>query len=44
MKIPKGGNQNPYIEKEQRTQFPKRKKEKRINNDLQNMHIQLKIE
>ena len=23
LKIPKGGNQNPYIEEEQRTQWPK---------------------
>ena len=33
------GNQNPYIE-EQTTQWPK----KRTNNDLQNIHIKLKIE
>ena len=25
LKIPKGGNQNPYIEEEQTTQWPKRK-------------------
>ena len=25
MKIPKGGNQNPYIEEEQTTQWPKEK-------------------
>jgi hypothetical protein len=42
LKIPKGGNQNPYI-KEQTTQWPK-KKYKMTNNDLQNIHIKLKIE
>ena len=31
LKIPKGGNQIPYIEEDKRT-----------NNDLQNMHIKLK--
>ena len=41
LKIPKGGNQNPYIEEEQTTQWPK---EKVQNNDLQNIHIKLKIE
>ena len=25
LKIPKGGNQNPYIEKKQKTQWPKEK-------------------
>ena len=25
MKIPKGGNQNPYVEEEQTTQWPKEK-------------------
>jgi hypothetical protein len=39
----KGGNQNPYIEEEQTTQWPK-KKYKRTNNDLQNIHIKQKIE
>jgi hypothetical protein len=43
LKIPKGGNQNPYIEEEQTTQWPK-EKYKRTNNDLQNIHIKLKIE
>jgi predicted YcjX-like family ATPase len=58
------GNQNPYIEEEQTTQWPKdtkgviririskknrqhngqKKKYKRTNNDLQNIHIKLKIE
>ena len=42
LKIPKGGNQNLYIE-EQITQWPN-EKNKRINNDLQNIHIKLKIE
>jgi hypothetical protein len=54
LKIPKGGNQNPYIEEEQTTQWPKdrrtdntmakRKKDKRTNNDLQNIQIKLKTE
>jgi hypothetical protein len=35
-------NQNPYIE-EQTTQWPKEKVQK-TNNDLQNIHIKLKIE
>jgi hypothetical protein len=36
------GNQNPYIE-EQTTQWPQEKVQ-RTNNDLQNIHIKLKIE
>jgi hypothetical protein len=28
LKIPKGGNQNPYIEEEQKTQWPKEKAHK----------------
>jgi len=33
-------NQNPYIEEEQSTQFNgQKKKYKRTNNDLQNIHI-----
>jgi len=36
-------NQNLYIEEEQRTQWPKEKVQ-RTNNDLQNIHIKLKIE
>ena len=32
------GNQNPYIEEEQITQWPKEKVQ-RTNNDLQNIHI-----
>ena len=31
LKIPKGGNQNPYIEEEQTTQWPKEKVQKTIN-------------
>ena len=38
-----GGNQNPYIEEEQTTQWPKEKLQ-RTNNDLQNIHIKLKID
>ena len=37
------GNQNPYIEEEQTTQWPKEKVQK-ANNDLQNIYIKLKIE
>jgi hypothetical protein len=37
------GNQNPYIEEEQTTQWPNEKVQ-RTNNDLQNIHIKLKIE
>ena len=33
----------PYIEEEQTTQWPKEKVQK-ANNDLQNIHIKLKIE
>jgi hypothetical protein len=43
LKIPKGGNQNQYISKKNNT-MTKRKKYKRTNNDLQNIHIKLKIE
>jgi phage FluMu protein Com len=35
-------NQTPYIEEEQTTQLPKEKVQ-RTNNDLQNIHIKLKI-
>jgi hypothetical protein len=31
LKIPKGGNQNPYIEEEQTTQWPKEKVQTTIN-------------
>jgi len=37
------GNHNPYIEEEQKTQWPKEKVQT-TNNDLQNIHIKLKIE
>ena len=37
------GNQNPYIEEEQTTQWPKQMY-KRKNNNLQNIHIRLTIE
>jgi aminoglycoside phosphotransferase family enzyme len=37
------GNQNPYIEEEQITHWPKEKVQ-RTNNDLQNIHIKLKID
>ena len=36
------GNQNPYIEEEQTTQWPQNKY-KWKNNDLQNIHLNLKI-
>ena len=36
------GNRNPYIEEEQTTQWPKEKVQK-DKNDLQNIHINLKI-
>jgi hypothetical protein len=36
-------NQNPYIEEEQTTQWSKEKVQK-TNYDLQNIHIELKIE
>jgi hypothetical protein len=41
LKIPKGGNHNPYIEEEYNGQ---KKKDKSTNNDLQYIHIKLKIE
>ena len=37
------GNKNPYIKEEQTTQLPK-KKDKRTNNNQQNIHIKLKTE
>jgi hypothetical protein len=43
LKIPKGGNQNPYIKKNRKHNGQK-KKYKRTNNDLQNIHIKLKID
>ena len=36
-------NQNPYIEEEQTTQWP-REKGQRTDNDIQNIHITLKID
>ena len=42
LKIPKGGNQNPYIEDEQTTQWASEKVQR--DKDLQNIHITLKIE
>jgi len=36
------GNHNPYIEEAQTTQWPK-EKYKTTNNDLQNIHIKIKI-
>ena len=43
LKIPKGGNQN-RIYKKNRQHNGQRKKDKRTNNDLQNIHIKLKID
>jgi hypothetical protein len=43
LKIPKGGNQN-RISKKNRQHNGQKKKYKRTNNDLQNIHIKLKIE
>ena len=40
LKIYQSGNQNPYIEEEQTTQWPI---EKRTNNDLWNIHINVQI-
>jgi hypothetical protein len=42
LKIPMG-NQNPFISKKNRQYNGQRKKYKRANNDLQNIHIKLKI-
>jgi hypothetical protein len=42
LEIPQGGNQNMYIKEEETTQWTK-KKYKRTKNDLQNIHIKLKI-
>jgi hypothetical protein len=42
LRIPKGGNQNPYIEEEQTTQWPKENERK--DKDLKIIHIKLKIE
>ena len=40
LKIPKGGNQNPYIEEEQTTQWPEEKVQK--DKQLSTIHIKLK--
>ena len=37
MKMPKGGNQRPYIDEEHTMQLPKEKKDKRTKNDIQNI-------
>ena len=38
MKIPKGGNQNPYIEEEQTTQWPKVKTQKNKQRSTKHTH------
>ena len=38
LKIPKGGNQNPYIEKEQTTQRPKEKLQKDKQRSTKHTH------
>ena len=38
------GNQNPYIEEEQTTQWPKENKQKDKQRYIQNIHIKPKIE
>ena len=38
LKIPKGGNQNPYIEKEQTTQRPKEKVQKDKQRSTKHTH------
>jgi hypothetical protein len=43
LKIPKGGNQNPYIEEEQTTQWPKEKVQKDKQRSTKHTH-KLKIE
>ena len=43
LKIPKGGNQNLYIE-EQTTQWPKEKVQKDKQRSIKHMYIKLKIE
>ena len=44
LKIPKGGNHNSHIEEKNRKHNGQKKKYKGTNNDLQNIHIKLKIE
>jgi hypothetical protein len=38
LKIPKGGNQNPYIEEEQTTQWPKEKVQKDKQQSTKHTH------
>ena len=38
MKIPKGGNQNPYIKEEQTTQWPKEKAQKDKQRSTKHAH------
>jgi hypothetical protein len=38
LKIPKGGNQNPYIEEEQTTQWPKEKGQKDKQRSTKHTH------
>ena len=38
MKIPKGGNQNPYIEEEQTTQWPKERVQKDKQRSTKHTH------
>jgi hypothetical protein len=38
LKIPKGGNQNPYIEEEQTTQYPKEKVQKDKQRSTKHTH------
>ena len=44
LKIPKGGNQNLYIEEEQTTQCPKKKVQKDKQRSTKYMHMKLKTE
>jgi hypothetical protein len=43
LKIPKGGNQNPFIEEGQTTCNGQKKTDKRTNNYLQNIHVHIKL-
>jgi hypothetical protein len=38
LKIPKGGNQNPYVEEEQTTQYPKEKGHKDKQRSTKHTH------
>ena len=44
MDVNQEGNKQPYIEEGHTIQWPKEKKDSGTNNDLQNIHIKLKIE